>query len=97
LPTHRTRFTNAIATMKTEIYLSKEFLQHINNTVQPLPGNEIVIMVSENRLKVFNKDAAGEYILAIYNPQIPIKYVADTLPPAPAGNGTNTNNHTTDY
>jgi len=60
--------------MKTEIYLTKEFLQHINNTVQPMPGNEVVILIKDNGLKVFNKDEQGNYVLAIYKPNIQIIY-----------------------
>jgi hypothetical protein len=56
--------------MKTEIYLSKEFLQHINQTVQALPGNEVCVLVKDNSLKIFNKDDQGNFVLAIYKPQI---------------------------
>lgn len=83
--------------MKTEIYLSKEFLKHINDTVQPLPGNEVVIMVKDDSFKVFNRNEKDEYILAIYKPKIQVDYAPDTIPPATGSNGHNTNGHTTNY
>lgn len=74
--------------MKTEIYLSKEFLKHINETVQALPGNEICVLVKDNSLKIFNKDEQGNFVLAIYKPQIQIDYA----PNDSSHTGTNSNN-----
>lgn len=83
--------------MKTEIYLSKEFLQHINNTVQPLPGKQIVIMVSGTQFKVFNIDADNNLVLAIYKPEIQVDYAPNDIPASVSRNGYNRNNHTTNY
>lgn len=83
--------------MKTEIYLSKEFLQHINNTVQPLPGKQVVILVSGNQFKVFNIDAEQNLVLAIYKPEIQVDYAPTSLPAANSSNGNHSNNHTTNH